>query len=96
MAVTREAVLHVARLAQLTLDEPEVDRMVQNLRRILDYVDELGALPTSEVPPTASVAVSEAPFRPDEPLAGTATDAALREAPRSAEGAFAVPGFVDE
>jgi len=94
--ITRDDVLHVARLARLTLAEPEIDRMIQDLGKILGYMAELNQLDTSNVPPTAHVAVDKAPFRSDEVVMGLSSEAALVEAPRQSDGGFAVPAFVDE
>jgi aspartyl-tRNA(Asn)/glutamyl-tRNA(Gln) amidotransferase subunit C len=96
MAITRDDVLHVAKLARLELSDAEVERMVRDLGRILGYVEELSGVDTRGVEPTAYVAVEAAPFRPDRIVPGVARDVALAEAPRHGDGAFAVPGFVDE
>jgi aspartyl-tRNA(Asn)/glutamyl-tRNA(Gln) amidotransferase subunit C len=94
--ITRDDVLHVARLARLELAEPEIKRMIQDLGKILGYMAELNQLDTSAVAPTAHVAVEAAPFREDEVVPGLASETALSEAPRQSDGGFAVPAFVDE
>ncbi len=96
MAITREDVLHIAALARLELGDEEVGKMLRDLGSILEHVAELSELDTSNVPPTAYVAVEAAPFRPDVVHEGVARELALAEAARQAEGAFAVPGYVDE
>jgi aspartyl-tRNA(Asn)/glutamyl-tRNA(Gln) amidotransferase subunit C len=96
MSVTREDVLHVAALAKLRLSEEEIERMRRDLARILGYVELLGELSLDDVEPTAHVAVDAAPLRPDSVVPGLTTEAALAEAPRTLEGGFAVPAFVDE
>jgi len=96
MAITREVVLHVGRLAELDLDDAEVDHLVRHLGGILGYFEELSAVDTTSVPDEAYVAVAAAPLRPDELVPGTDRAAALAEAARSGDGAFAVPAFVDE
>jgi aspartyl-tRNA(Asn)/glutamyl-tRNA(Gln) amidotransferase subunit C len=96
MAITRDTVLHVARLARLELDPSEVEKLEHDLGSFLEYVETLNELDTSGIPETAQVAVSEAPLRPDELVPGVTTEAALAEAPRKAGGGFAVPAFVDE
>ncbi len=42
MAITRETVLHVAKLARLELGDSEIDRMQKDLGNILEYVNSLG------------------------------------------------------
>jgi aspartyl-tRNA(Asn)/glutamyl-tRNA(Gln) amidotransferase subunit C len=96
MSITRETVLHVARLARLELEEDEVLRMERDLAKILGYVDELSALPTEGIPATAQVVTDRAPLREDQVVPGLEQERALAEAPRRGAGAFAVPGFVDE
>jgi aspartyl-tRNA(Asn)/glutamyl-tRNA(Gln) amidotransferase subunit C len=96
MAITRETVLHVAKLARLELAEDEVERMQRDLGGILEYVASLSELDTEGVPETAHVAVAGMPFRTDQPSPCLANETALAEAPRQAGGSFAVPAFVDE
>ena len=96
MAITRETVLHVAKLARLELADAEIDRMQKDLGNILEYVNSLADLDTSSVADTTQVAVLGAPLRPDVVEPSLSNEAALREAPRSAGGGFAVPAFVDE
>ena len=96
MAITRDDVLHVAKLARLELGPDEVDRMVRDLGRILEYVAELSRVDTQGVPPTAYGAVDAAPFREDSVEPGVEREVALAQSPRHSAGGFAVPGFVDE
>ncbi len=96
MAITRETVLHVAKLARLELEDEEIDRMQKDLDNILEYVNSLSELDTDAVSETTQVAVSAAPFRTDAVQPSLSHELALREAPRSAGGGFAVPAFVDE
>jgi aspartyl-tRNA(Asn)/glutamyl-tRNA(Gln) amidotransferase subunit C len=96
MAITKETVLHVARLARLELTEQEVETMQRDLGKILGHVEELNQLDTAGVAETAHVAFERAPLRPDVQQGSLETELALAGAPRRAGGGFAVPGFVDE
>ena len=96
MAITRDNVLHVAKLARLELTETEIDRMQRDLNGILEYVNQLSELNTDDVPATTQVAVVAAPFRADQPHVSLPHDLALSHAPRSSSDGFAVPAFVDE
>jgi aspartyl-tRNA(Asn)/glutamyl-tRNA(Gln) amidotransferase subunit C len=96
MAITRDNVLHVAKLARLELNEAEIDRMQRDLNGIIDYVNQLSELDTTDVPATTQVAVVAAPFRADELRPSLSHDLALGQAPRSSSDGFAVPAFVDE
>ena len=96
MAITRDNVLHVAKLARLELTETEIDTMQRDLNGILEYVNQLSQLDTTDVPPTTQDAVVAAPFRADVPHVSVPHDLALSQAPRSSSDGFAVPAFVDE
>jgi aspartyl-tRNA(Asn)/glutamyl-tRNA(Gln) amidotransferase subunit C len=96
MAITRETVLHVAKLARLELETDEIDRMLKDLGNILEYVNSLAELDTASVTETTQVDVIAAPLRPDQVEPCLTNEMALRDAPRSAGGGFAVPAFVEE
>jgi aspartyl-tRNA(Asn)/glutamyl-tRNA(Gln) amidotransferase subunit C len=55
MKVTEKDVAYVADLANLELTEQERARMLRDLNSILEYVDRLNELDTSDVPPMAQV-----------------------------------------
>jgi aspartyl-tRNA(Asn)/glutamyl-tRNA(Gln) amidotransferase subunit C len=93
--VDRALVLHVAKLASLSLSDPEVDRFASELGRIVTYIEQLAELDTHDVPPTATVGVDRAPQRPDEVAPCLARDAVLAQAPEVDGEGFAVPAFVE-
>jgi aspartyl-tRNA(Asn)/glutamyl-tRNA(Gln) amidotransferase subunit C len=96
MAITRETVLHVAKLARLELEGGEIERMISDLGGILEYVALLSELDTDGVPETAHAAHEGMPFRSDALIPSLPNEVAVAEAPRQADGSFAVPAFVDE
>jgi aspartyl-tRNA(Asn)/glutamyl-tRNA(Gln) amidotransferase subunit C len=90
----RAALEHLATLAQLSLREDEIEGLASDLDRIVAYVDELAALDLEGVPPTAQVGPPAA-LREDVVRPGLAHDDALAAAPRTEEGGFSVPTFVE-
>jgi aspartyl-tRNA(Asn)/glutamyl-tRNA(Gln) amidotransferase subunit C len=93
--IDRALIQHVAQLAFLSLTDAEGAKLTQEIGAILRYVDELAALDTADVPPTAYVQLQSAAWREDEVIAGVAHDRALSQAPRASQGGFAVPAFVE-
>jgi aspartyl-tRNA(Asn)/glutamyl-tRNA(Gln) amidotransferase subunit C len=90
--LSRDQVLHVARLARLELTEEEVGRFSEELSKVLDWVDtieELGDL--DDVPPTSHVVNVENALRADEPRPSMPVEKALESAPDAAQGGFRVP-----
>ena len=90
--LSRDQVLHVARLARLKLTEEEIDRFSGELSKVLDYIEtieELGSL--DDVPPTSHVINVENALRADEPTPSLTQEEALAAAPDPAQGGFRVP-----
>ena len=87
-------VAHVARLARLHLDEAEATAMRADLSAILGYVAELAAVDTQGVEPMLHPAGTATPQRADAIAAGLPRDAALANAPLTADRHFVLPRFV--
>ena len=67
MAITREEVLHVARLARLELEEGEVARFQEQLSAILEAVSKVSELDLADVPPTSHPLEIANAWAEDEP-----------------------------
>lgn len=91
MAITREEVLHVARLARLELAEDEVERFTEQLSAILEAVAKVSELDLSDVEPTAHPLDLVNVGAGDEPRPSLPVAEALRNAPDSENGFFKVP-----
>lgn len=91
----RAQIEHVAELASLSLSPAETDAMAEELAAIVAYVNELAAVDTSDVPPTAHVQLERAAWRTDVVVPSLPHEEALAEAPETAHGGFAVPVFVE-
>ncbi len=90
--LSRDQVLHVARLARLELSEDELDRFGGELSRVVEWIDTIGELGDLEdVPPTSHVVAVENVLRPDEPRPSLPARVALDQAPDAADGGFRVP-----
>ena len=90
--LSRDQVLHVARLARLELSEAEVERFAGELSKVLDHIETIGQLgDLADVPPTSHVVELENALRADEPRPSLPRDVALESAPDAALGGFRVP-----
>lgn len=96
MPLSDKEVQKIAHLARLTLDQAEIARYQEQLSAILDYIQMLGELDTSEIPATSSVLPMDAPLRVDLPQRGITTAEALKNAPRQEQNQFKVPPVLDE
>ena len=91
MAISREEVLHVARLAYLELSEEEVARFQEQLSAILDAVSKVAELDLSDVPPTSHPLEIANAWREDEPRPCLPLDEVFANAPDRDDGFFRSP-----
>jgi aspartyl-tRNA(Asn)/glutamyl-tRNA(Gln) amidotransferase subunit C len=95
MSLSRDQVLHVARLARLELSEEEIERFGGELSKVLDHIETIGELgDMADVEPTSHVVAVENALRADVPVPSLPREAALAAAPDVADGGFRVPSPV--
>ena len=91
MAITRDEVLKVARLARLELADDEVARLTDELGAILDAVSKVSELDLSDVPPTSHPLDLVNAWDEDEPHESLPLEDVLRNAPATEGNLFRVP-----
>jgi len=95
MKLSRDEVLHIARLARLGLTEGEVDKFREQLSDILENFEILQQVDTSNVPPTAQAIPLQNVFREDEVAASLPQNEILANAPRKEGDFFRVPAVLE-
>jgi aspartyl-tRNA(Asn)/glutamyl-tRNA(Gln) amidotransferase subunit C len=88
-------VARIATLARIRLSEAELEPLAAELSGILDWVEQLKEIDTTDVPPMTSVAEMGLPMRDDQVIDGSNRDAILGNAPRTEKGFFVVPKVVE-
>ena len=91
MAIDREQLLHVARLARLELREDEVERLESQLNDILAAVSKVSELDLSDVPPTSHPLDVVNVWEGDLPKPCLTVEEALANAPEREGNFFKVP-----
>jgi aspartyl-tRNA(Asn)/glutamyl-tRNA(Gln) amidotransferase subunit C len=91
MAISREEVLHVARLARLVLTDDEVERLTEELAAILDAVGIVAELDLADVPPTSHPLDLVNVWDEDEPRDPLSLDDVFANAPARDGDLFRVP-----
>ena len=91
MAISRDEVLHVARLARLALSGEEIDRLGAQLNAILEAVGKVSELDLADVEPTAHPLDLVNVWAEDEPQESLTVEDALANAPDREAGFFRVP-----
>jgi aspartyl-tRNA(Asn)/glutamyl-tRNA(Gln) amidotransferase subunit C len=91
MSISREDVLHVARLARLELSDAEVERFQEQLSAILEAVSKVQELDLGDVPPTSHPLDVVNVWREDEPRPSLDVEDAFANAPARRDDLFEVP-----
>lgn len=95
MPLSREDVLHVARLARIALSDDEVERFRTQLSDILDHFDVLRQIDTEGVPPTAHTLDLVNVERDDEVRPSMPVEDVLRNAPAREGDLFRVRAVLE-
>lgn len=94
--ISRADVEHVAHLARLSLTEDEIDLFSSQLAKVLGHFDDLAALDTSDVAPTAHPLPVRNVLRADEAGPCLDREEVLSGAPEVEDGRFRVPRILGE
>jgi aspartyl-tRNA(Asn)/glutamyl-tRNA(Gln) amidotransferase subunit C len=95
MKLSREEVLHIARLARLGLNDEEVERAREQLSNILENFEVLKSVNTDDVPPTAQSLALQNVLREDEPCDSFTRKDVLANAPQQDEDSFRVRAVLE-
>jgi aspartyl-tRNA(Asn)/glutamyl-tRNA(Gln) amidotransferase subunit C len=91
MAISKDEVAHVARLARLRLSDEELERFGEQLSAIVEAVGKVSELDLSGVPPTAHPLDLVNVWDDDEPRPSLSIEEALANAPDRDGSFFRVP-----
>ncbi len=100
MSVTREEVAKIAQLARIKMGEGDLDHLVPEFNKILEWVEQLGEVDTTGVEPMTAVIDQKLRLRDDvidaDPKTGGGRrDDVLANAPAAEHGFFGVPKVIE-
>ena len=95
MKLSREEVLHIARLARIDLSEEEIGRFSEQLSNLLGHFQALQEVDTEGVPPTAQSVDLRSVMREDSVVPSFAPEDIMANAPRSEGGCFRVKAVLE-
>ncbi|MDR8394062.1 Asp-tRNA(Asn)/Glu-tRNA(Gln) amidotransferase subunit GatC [Aliifodinibius sp. S!AR15-10] len=95
MSVTKDDVQYIAHLARLQVSDKEAEGLKEDMNKILDYMDDLSEVDTSDVEPLEHVTDLEYRLREDEAKEPVDHEDALKNAPDADTDYFRVPRVID-
>ena len=96
MAISREEVEHVARLARLELTEEEIELFRVQLSAVLERAQRIQSLDLDDVPATAHPVALNNVWRDDFVVAFEDVAAILENAPMTESAKFRVPQILED
>jgi aspartyl-tRNA(Asn)/glutamyl-tRNA(Gln) amidotransferase subunit C len=95
MSLDRNTVRTIAQLARIRVADEQLDGLAGELSGIIQWVEQLAELDTTDVEPMTSVTAMTLQLRADDVTDGGDRDAVLANAPEVVEGFYAVPKVVE-
>ncbi|WP_419812144.1 Asp-tRNA(Asn)/Glu-tRNA(Gln) amidotransferase subunit GatC [Bacterioplanoides sp.] len=95
MALDQDQIRDIAALSRLQIDEAQISDYQKNLSNILDLVDQLAAVDTSDVEPMAHPLDAVQRLRADVVTETNEREHFQKVAPQVAEGHYIVPKVVE-
>ena len=95
MKLSRDEVLHIARLARVSLTESEITRLSEQLSHILENFEILQQVDTTDIPPTAQSVALQSVMREDKVAPSLPPDDILANAPRREGDCFRVRAVLE-
>lgn len=94
--ISEAEVRHISYLSRLNPSDAQVAQASEQLSAIIEYMEQLNEVDTSQVPPTAHALPASNVFREDMPVPGLTPDAALANAPQRDGTFFALPKVLEQ
>ena len=91
----KKTVTTISYLSRLKIDDEKEEKIVKDLDNIIEFVDQLDDIDTSNIEPLTNPLEKTAKTRPDKVTAKNLKDELLEIAPSSNEGYFLVPRVVE-
>ncbi len=95
MSVTKKDVEYVAELSRLSFSEKEKEALIEDLNKVLGYVEKLNTLDTEDVEIIVNPIYMENKFREDEVEPSMPLTKVLQNAPQKLESYILVPKVLD-
>ena len=95
MKITNELVAYVANLSRICLDEQQTEEMKEKRSYVLEYMDVLGQLDTTDLEPLSHVFPLVNAMREDTVMPSYKREELLKNAPEHSDETFIVPKTVE-
>ena len=94
MAIDKEEILHIAKLADINIKEDEIEEYAKNLQDILNFAEIINSVDTKNIEEAIGVGNSYNVFRKDEVKEFEDKESLLQNAPEAENSMFKIPKVI--
>ena len=95
MSIDKNTVIHISKLARISLDEKKADSLSKDLTSIMNFIEKIIKLTTDKIEPLTSIIDASLKSRADEVKDGKIRDQILKNSPEKNEEFFVVPKVIE-
>ena len=95
MSIDKDTVIHISKLARISLDEKKTETLSKDLTAIIKFIENLNNLNTDKIEPMTSIINASLKSRKDEVKDGKIRDQILKNSPEKNEEFFVVPKVIE-
>ena len=95
MSIDKNTVKNISKLARISLDEKNADRLSKDLSSIMKFIESLNKLNTDKTAPLSSIINASLKSRKDEVKDGKIRDQILKNSPEKNDEFFVVPKVIE-
>lgn len=95
MAISKEEIIHIAKLASLNLSDEEIERYTGDMQEILEFANMINNVNTKGMNETIAANEKCNVFRKDEVVNFENRELLLSNAPSQDEGMFRIPKVIN-
>lgn len=91
MKISKDEIIHIAKLANLNLSEEEIAKYTEDMKEILEFAEKVNNVNTDGTLETIGANQNSNIFRKDEVVQFENIDLLLKNAPSQDDGMFRIP-----
>tara|TARA_B100001996_G_scaffold380003_1_gene366674 strand:- start:1265 stop:1552 length:288 start_codon:yes stop_codon:yes gene_type:complete len=95
MAIDKEKIIHVSKLARISLDKKKTEALAKDLSSIFKFIEQLNELNTDKIEPLSSILNEPLRSRQDLINDGKIREKVLKNSPKKNEEFFVVPKVIE-
>ena len=95
MSIDKEKIIHISKLARISIDSKKSDSLAKDLTSIFKFIEQLNEINTDKIEPLSSILNTPLRTSEDKVDDGKIRDKILKNSPKKNEEFFVVPKVIE-